>query len=157
MPILTKIGVCVQGSTSKIWNSPYVKRKYMLEEKTQKAYSIVLGKFTKLLKRKLKQIKDCSEASTKFDVLEIINIIKSVIFKFEDKKFLPLFLHNARINFYTLNQGSVSNADYFGHSNNLVDIACVFKGQLHNQDIVDIVTEGGYPGGSYKILNQYMK
>ena len=33
----------------------YVKRKSMNEENTQKAYYLVLGKFTKLLQSKLKQ------------------------------------------------------------------------------------------------------
>ena len=35
----------------------------------------------------------------------------------------------------------MSNADYLDNFNNLVDIAYKFKGQLHDQDIVDIVTE----------------
>ena len=59
--------------------------------------------------------------------------------------------------FYTLNQGNMSNEDYLEKFNNLVDMAYAFNGQLHNQDIVDIVKEGTYLGGSYEILEPEKK
>ena len=37
--------------------------------------------------------------------------------------------------------------------NNLVGIESAFKGQLYDQAIVDIFTEGKYPGGIYYILD----
>ena len=59
-----------------------VKRRYMLKEKFQKAYFLVLGKFTKLLKVKLKNITGWSQSSTIFDVLDIFNLIKFIISRF---------------------------------------------------------------------------
>ena len=94
----------------------YVKRKSMLEENTQKTYSLVLVQCTELLKRKINQSKGWSEASTKFDVHEIINTIKSLILKFEYQKHLNIYLHQAKTNFYTLHQGDMFNADYLEKS-----------------------------------------
>ena len=51
----------------------------------------------------------------------------------------------------------MSNEDYLEKFNNLVDMAYAFNGQLHNQDIVDIVTEVKYLGGSYDILEPEKK
>ena len=71
----------------------YVKHKYMLEENIQKAYSLMLVQYTELLKIKLRKNKGCIKSSTKFDVFNIINIIKLIVFKSEDQKYLTLLLH----------------------------------------------------------------
>ena len=71
----------------------YVTCKSMLEQNTHKVYSLVLGKRTEMLKIKINHSKVGSKASTRFDVLKLINITKSIIFKFEDHKYLPLSLH----------------------------------------------------------------
>ena len=71
----------------------YVKRKSMLEENIQQAYSLVLGKCIGLLKRKLKKSMGWSEAPIKFDVINLINIIESILLKFEDQKYLPISFH----------------------------------------------------------------
>ena len=62
----------------------YVKCKFVLEDNIKKAYYLVLGKCTKLIKIKLNQIKGWSKVSTKFDVLNLINIIKYILLKFEN-------------------------------------------------------------------------
>ena len=68
----------------------YVKRDFILDENIQKAYSLMLGQCTELLKRKLKTTTDLMTVSTDFDLLGIIKTIRSVIFKFEDQRYLPL-------------------------------------------------------------------
>ena len=85
--------------------------------------------------------KGCIKVSTKFDFLKIIKIIKSIIFKFEDYKYLPLLIHQEKTIFNTLHQVNMSNVNYLEKFNNLVDMASLFKGQLHNQAILDIVIE----------------
>ena len=67
----------------------YANLNYMLEENTQKVHSLVLRKCTDL-KKKPKQSKGWSEAYTKFYFLKLIKIIKSIIFKFEDHKYLAI-------------------------------------------------------------------
>jgi hypothetical protein len=89
----------------------------------QKAYSLVLGLCTELLRAKLKQSNGWAQVSTTFDVLGLIRHIKLIIFKFEDQKFLPVSLHQAKLNFYSLRQGPMTNAEYLEKFTNLVDIA----------------------------------
>ena len=62
------------------------------------------------------------------------------------------------MNFYTLYQGNITNAENFGKINNLVDMVSAFKDQLHYQSIVDIVTEGKYiQQGGMILLTQIRK
>ena len=50
------------------------------------------------------------------------------------------------MNFYTLYQGNINNAEILEKINNLVDMVSAFKGQLHDQSIVDILIEGNIYG-----------
>ena len=43
----------------------------------------------------------------------------------------------------------MSNEEYLEKFNNLVEMASEFNGQLYDQAIVDIVTEGKYPLNSF--------
>ena len=60
--------------------------------------------------------------------------------KFDEQKYLPLELHQAKANFYNIRQGSLSNTEYLDKFNNVVDIATAYNGQLHDQAITDIAT-----------------
>ena len=99
-----------------------MKRRSTLDENVQKSYSLVLGKCTDLLKIKLKQSNEWNTASTTYDVLILIRIIRTITFKFDEQKYLPLALHQAKANFYNIRQGSLSNAEYLEKFNNVVDI-----------------------------------
>ena len=70
----------------------YVKRNSILDENIQKAYSLMLGQWSELLKSKLKTTKDWATVSTEFDLLGLMKTIRSVIFKFEDQRYLPSIL-----------------------------------------------------------------
>ena len=61
------------------------------------------------------------------------------------------------MNFYTLHQGNITNAKEIIKINNLVDMVSSFKGQIHDQSIVDIVTEGKYAAGGYDIIDPNKK
>ena len=73
-------------------------------------------------KIKLKQSKGWSEASEKFDVLDLINTINSIIFKFKEHNYIPISLHQSETNFYNLHQGIMSNADYVEKINKLAEM-----------------------------------
>ena len=60
----------------------YVKLKSILKDNIQKLYYLVLVQLTETIKRNLKHSKGWSKASTKFDVLKLINITRSIVFKF---------------------------------------------------------------------------
>ena len=135
----------------------YVKSTTMTEENNQKAYSLVLRQWTELLKIKLKKSAGRSKKSTNYNVLEIVKLIKYIIFNSKDQKYLPISIHKSKMKFYTLYQGNMTNVDYLEKLNNLVDVESSFKGQLHDQDIVGILTKEKYPGGLNGILDPYKK
>ena len=89
-----------------------MKRRSTLDENGKKSYSLVLGQSTYLLKSKLKHSNKWNVASTKYDVLILIRIIRTITFKFDEKKYLPLALHQAKANCYIIRQVSLSNTDY---------------------------------------------
>ena len=63
-------------------------------------------------KNKTKQRKMWSKSFTKFDVLELINIIKYTIFNFEDHTYIPLLIQQEKVNVNTLQKLNTSISDY---------------------------------------------
>lgn len=111
----------------------YIKRKAMLEDSIQKAYSLIIGQCTDLLQGKLKQQAQWTRISEDQDAIALISLIKSITFRFEDQKFLPLALYLSKTNLYNLRQGYMTNHDYLQRFQNLVDVATAYNGQLHDQ------------------------
>ena len=121
----------------------------MLKENIHNSYPLLLGQRTEVMKSKLNQRTVSSQPFTTFYALELVNLINSIIFKFEVQKYLPILLHQENTNFYTLYQVNITNEDYLDKLNNLVEMESTFKGNIHDQDIIDIVTEEKYLGGGY--------
>ena len=96
-------------------------------ENVQKSYSLVLGQCTYLLKSKLKQSNKWNAAPTIYDVLILIRIIRTITFKFDEQRYLPLAIHQAKANFYNIRQGSLFNAEYPEKFNNAVNIATAYN------------------------------
>ena len=82
----------------------YMKRRSTLDENVQKSYSLVLGQCTDQLKSKLKQSNKWNAASTTYDVLILISIVRTITFKFDEQKYLLISLHQAKANFYNIRQ-----------------------------------------------------
>ena len=101
----------------------YVKREGILDENIQKAYSLIHGQCTKLIKSKLKTSANWETVSSQYDMLGLLEAIKNKIYKFEDQKYLPLSLHHAKRNFYAFRQRNLPNPDYLDRLMDLVDMA----------------------------------
>ena len=84
----------------------YVKRDGILDENLQKAYSLIHGQCTELLKSKLKTSANWETVSSQYNMLGLLDAIKTIIYKIEDQKYLPLSLHHAKRNFYAFRQGT---------------------------------------------------
>ena len=119
----------------------YVKRRELLQENKQRVYSLILGQCTELLKTKLKSSKKWLKISTDQDVLLLLEEIKSILFKFEDKKYLPLAIYQSKKAFFSFKQGDLTNSQFLDKFNNLVDIATSFDGNLHDHAIVELVSQ----------------
>ena len=68
----------------------------------------------------------------------LLEAIKTIIYKFEDQKYLPLSLHNAKTNFYNFRQGTMTNPDYLDKFMNLTKMAESYEGTLHDADVFKI-------------------
>ena len=77
----------------------YVKRDGILNENLQKSYSLIFGQCTELLMSKLKSSVNWDAMSSTYDMFALLEAIKTIVYKFEDQKYLPLSLHNAKTNF----------------------------------------------------------
>ena len=108
----------------------YVKLDSILDENLQKAYSLIHGQCTKLLKSKLKTSANLETVSSQYDMLGFLEAIKTIKYKFEDQKYIPLSLHHAKRNFYAFRQRNSSNLDYFDIFMNLVDMAESYDAKL---------------------------
>ncbi len=131
----------------------YIKRKGQLDENIQKAYSLMLGQCTELLKSKLKQAGNWATVSAAMDVLGLMTLIKGIVYKFEDQKYLPLAIHQAKANFYSFRQGTLTNAEYLDKFNNLVDIATSFEGQLYDETLITAILQRDHGGVAMNTLN----
>ena len=132
----------------------YIKRDAALDDNIQKAYSLVLGQCTDLLQSKLKQQNTWAAIALAQDVIELVKLIKAITFKFEDQKFLPLALYQAKSNLYNLRQGNMSNHDYLQRFNNLVDVATTYNGKMHDAAIVAIVATKMHPHEYFSDLDE---
>ena len=77
----------------------YVKQGGILDKNLQKAYSIIFVQCTELLKSKIKSSVNWYAMSSTYDMFALLEAIKTIIYKSEDQKYLPLSLHNAKTNF----------------------------------------------------------
>ena len=58
----------------------YVKRDGILDENLQKAYSLIHGQCTELLKSKLKTSANWETVSSQYDMLGLLDAIRSIIY-----------------------------------------------------------------------------
>jgi len=86
------------------------------------------------------------------DAIALLAMIKAITFKLEDQKFLPLALHQAKMNLYAFRQGNMSCHEYLQKFQNLVDVALAYNGQIHDNATLDIVTEVSHPGVLFQAL-----
>ena len=86
--------------------------------------------------------------SSNFDVLALIKLIKLIVFKFDDHKFLPVSLHQAKQSFYNLRQVTMSNEEYLEMFNNHVNITTSYAGEILNAAILEYTRNRAYPNSN---------
>ena len=115
-----------------------MKREGILDENLQKAYSLIFGQCTKLLKSKLKSSVNWDAMSSTYDMFALLEAIKTIIYKFKDQKYLPISLHNAKTNFYNFQEGTMTNTGYLDKFMNLTEMAESYEGTLHDAAVFRI-------------------
>ena len=135
----------------------YIKCIATLDTNIQKAYHLIIGQCTDLLQSKLKQQAQWSDISQEQDGIALISLIKTITFKFEDQKFLPLALYQSKANLYALRQSNMTNHEYLQRFQNLVDVASAYNGQLYDWSILNIIQEWIHPGVAYETITEAEK
>jgi len=125
----------------------YVKREAKLQSNKQNAYSLAFGQCSELMKSKLKSSNRFDAVNKKRNVNELLDLIKSITFKFEDQKYLPLSIHNSKSTFHSFRQGNMTNAQYLEKFNNLVDITSSYEGNLHDMAITEMISQRKFKKG----------
>ena len=74
-------------------------------------------------------------------MLGLLDAIKTIIYKFEDQKYLPLSLYHAKRNFYAFRQGNLPNPDYLDRFMNLVDMAESYDAKIYDQAMFKIAQD----------------
>ena len=102
---------------------------------------MIHGQCTELLKSKLKTSANWETVSSQYDMLGFLDAFKTIIYKFEDQKYLPLSLHHAKRNFYAFRQGNLPNPDYLYRFMNLGDMAESYDANIYDQAMFKIAQE----------------
>ena len=102
---------------------------------------MIHGQCTELLKSNIKTSENWETVSSLYDMLGLLDAIKTIIYKSEDQKYLPLSLHHAKRNFYAFRQGNLPNPDYLDRFMNLVDMAESYDVKLYDQAMFKIAQE----------------
>ena len=130
----------------------YLKRDANLDDNIQKAYSLILGQCSDLLQAKLKQQQDWATINDSQDSIRLLNLIRLITFRFEDQKFLPHALYQAKAALYAFRQRDQRNEEYYERFQNLVDVATAYAGQLYDHTIVLICSDKLHPGIDHETL-----
>ena len=118
--------------------SAFVKRKELLAKHMEQAYSIYLNQCTEYLQDKLKNTQRWETVSSTQNVLDLIELIKIIVFKYEEQQYLPLSVFNAKSAFYMFNQGSMNLNEYREKFNNIVQIISSYDVEIfERKDLYD--------------------
>ena len=126
---------CMEEKKFKDEITNYVKRKKDLQKNMEIAFAIIQGQCSYDLQQKMENNADWDRIYTNQDVLDLLEMIKITTYKFEDEKYLPLFIHNAKSVYYRFNQGNLSLNDYREKFMNIVEVATSYKNKLHDEAV----------------------
>jgi len=114
----------------------YVKRKTLLEDNLQKLYALILGQCAKSLESRLKQQNNWETISHAQDALGLLRMIKTINYKFEEQKFFPLALQQAKAGMCALRQGNQSCDDCLECFCNTLDVIHACNGVICDNALV---------------------
>ena len=131
----------VKNKTFEKQIAEYIKRKQILSTNLEKAFSIILGQCTYDLQKKLEANQNWPTIFSTQNVLDLLETIKLTTYKFDDEKYLPLFIHNAKSVYYQFDQGNMSLNAYRKKYMNNVEIATSYGSKLHDEALCDHLSE----------------
>ena len=122
----------------------YVDRKRKLSRNLEIAYSVIWGQCSETLQHKLKNSKRWEIISTTQNPIDLLEQIKVISYRYEEDKYLPMSIHNAKSAFYRFNQRDLSLNDYRERYTNVVEIATSYENRLYDDKLLDYLCKEKY-------------
>ena len=113
----------------------YLYQQQKLEENVKKAFTITLKQCTVNLKSKLEQSPEWALLSVNNDVLALMELIRSMVFKYEERQHQVLSLHRVKQSYYSFRQGNLSNVDYLQAFKNRHEMANSHGVVLYDKEV----------------------
>ena len=101
------------------------------------AYSVIWGQCSETLQHKLKNSSRWETISTTQNPIDLLEQIKIISYRYEEDKYLPMSIHNAKSAFYKFNQRDLSLNDYRERYTNVVEIATSYDNKLYDEKLLD--------------------
>ena len=122
----------------------YVERKRKLAGHMEIAYSVIWGQCSETLQHKLKNSKNWGTISTTQNPIDLLEQIKIISYRYEEDKYLPMSIHNAKSAFYKFNMRDLSLNDYRERYTNVVEIATSYDNKLYDKKLLDYLCKEKY-------------
>ena len=110
----------------RIWEKEvdeYMKRRSVLNLNIRTLYSLVWGQCTDAFRARIEARSDYDGMSRNAQELNLLGAIKDVVYNFQDQKYIPHSIHDAKRRFYGLIQGKhMSTQAYYESFQNHLDV-----------------------------------
>ncbi len=115
----------------------YVKRKVSLNNNLRKAFSLVWGQCSDVMRDKIEAKQEWKAVKAEFDVIMLLELIRGINFKFDDQKYAFGSVYHANKRFYNYRQsGEDTNNEHYEKMKNLVKVVESYGGKLGAEDIL---------------------
>jgi hypothetical protein len=115
----------------------YVRRKATLDSNLRKAFSLVWGQCTDIMREKLEALPNFANIKSEFDVLALLKEMKTINFKFEDQKYPYGSVYFAMKRFCTYRQTDQdTNNQHYDKFNNIVNVLDSYGIMLGQEDML---------------------
>ena len=131
----------------------YINRKENLQRDMEKAFSIIYGQCSLQLQHKLKNSERWETISSTQNVINLLELIKMIVYKYKDEQYTPLSIHCAKSAFYKFSQGDMSLNEYRVKHDNVVQVAESYENDLWDKVVLDKVVEEEFSDDEFDDLD----
>jgi len=115
----------------------YVSRLNALEQNLQRAYNLVIGQCTEIMRTKVESVPDYAAFHGRMDVIELLRAIQRICYNFETQKYMPHAVHEAVRRFYLLRQeASMTCGAYLEKFKSSVEVLETCGGTIGESEIM---------------------
>ena len=128
----------------------YVKRKQNLANHMEKAYWIIYDQCSEPLQNKIKNSPKWPNISANQNCIDLVELIKMLVYKYEEDQYMPLFVFNAKSAFYMFNQGNMALSDYREKYSNLIQVLVSYDIKIYERQVLADRVQKKYKGSTWQ-------